>query len=250
MATRPCPHCGERIQNAAAMCRFCRQQVPKLPDRNPLILYGGGGFLLLVGVAAGVAAVMQKSAPAQSVPAVAAAPAPNPQPETVPPPIAPGTADNPPAPPTALSDDQKFIVKALKGQLSADEMKKLIVDATANKSITYAHLKKNADRYKWKPWRCYGRIVEIAEENGSTRGRISLSDYSDSVLYFEYPGETDFVQNNVVEMAGLLASNFSYTSEAGWNITIPAISAVSITKRGGLDKIAGIKHRASSDEDE
>ncbi len=180
------------------------------------------------------------------------APAPNPQPETVPPPVTgPPSADQPPTAPANLSPDELLAKKIVNNQqLTPDEMKTLVTEANANKSITYAHLKKNADKYTWKPWRLTGRIVEIAEVKGTTRGRVSLSDYADQVMYFEYGGETDFVENNVVEMAGVLASTFSYESQAGWKITIPAISAAALTKRGEIDKMAGIKHkRVAENED-
>lgn len=253
MATRPCPHCGERIQNAAVLCRFCRQKVPKLADTNPAILYGVGGFMLLVGIVAGVAAVVRRpSASAQRnlQPVAHALPAPNPQPDTAPPPISPAVGDHAPAMPVATTAAEALTLKVLKGALSDGDLKTLVIEATANRSITYAHLKKNTDRYKWKPWRLYGRIVEISERDGTTRGRVSLSDWQDQVLFFEYPGETDFVQNNVVEMVGVLASTFDYTSQAGWNISIPAIAVAAITKRGGIDKLGGIKHRRSSDDDD
>jgi hypothetical protein len=60
MTTRPCPHCGERIQNAAVLCRFCRRQVPKRPDASPILLFAGGA-LLLVGVVAAVGVVVHRS---------------------------------------------------------------------------------------------------------------------------------------------------------------------------------------------
>jgi hypothetical protein len=178
-----------------------------------------------------------------------AQPSPNPQPETAPPRVAGGSrAPKVPSAGNPADDLSKKIVNGVK--LSPDELKALVQMANVNKSITYAHLKKNADKYTWRPWRLTGRIVEIAENNGLTRGRVSLSDYADQAMYFEYGGETDFVENNIVEMAGVLASNFSYTSQAGWKITIPAISVAAITKRGQIDKLAGIKHKRSEEDEE
>lgn len=51
MGTRACPHCGERIQNAAVMCRFCKQPVQKVEVISPIVKYGGGFVLFCVAVA-------------------------------------------------------------------------------------------------------------------------------------------------------------------------------------------------------
>jgi hypothetical protein len=149
---------------------------------------------------------------------------------------------------TTADPEAAFKMRVAKNQMTDNDRVDLVKAASANKSITYAHLKKNADKYVGKPWRLYGRILEIEEGHGKTAGRISLSDYADSVLYFEYAGETDFVQNNLVELVGLLAGNYTYTSQAGWNISIPAIAAGAIVKHGALDKIAGIKARHSEED--
>ena len=76
MATRACPHCGEQIQRAAVLCRFCKGPVDRLPDLNPAVLYGGGGFLIFCAIAAVAIPSMKSRAPAASpVAAVAAQPA-------------------------------------------------------------------------------------------------------------------------------------------------------------------------------
>ena len=41
---------------------------------------------------------------------------------------------------------------------------------------------------------------------------------------------TEFVDKDEVYVAGYLTGNYSYTSEAGWNITIPSIDARAILK--------------------
>lgn len=84
MAKRACPHCGEQIQRGAVLCRFCRGKVEKLPDFNPLIIYGGGGFLFLVVIAAVALPSKTGRAPLHPVPTVAQSP----EPPSAPPPTA------------------------------------------------------------------------------------------------------------------------------------------------------------------
>lgn len=149
--------------------------------------------------------------------------------------------------------DPELTAKA-PGEMTGDWLKALLVQADANKNITYAHLKKSAEKYEGKPWALTGKILEIAEkrtDNGFTltKGRISLDWYGNQALYFEAPFSTEFVEGNVVDMAGVLASTYSYTSQAGWNITIPAIAARSILKRNSFSKFRPKKARRSEEDD-
>lgn len=142
--------------------------------------------------------------------------------------------------------------RLVRGKLTDADVAAFVRDGTANRgTITYAHLKKNAERYKGKPWRVNGVIVEIHEHDGETTGRLVVNGYDpNAVVYFTQQGATDFVENTVVEMAGELWGNYTYESQAGWKITIPWLMSAAMTKRGGLDKIAGIKRRRSSEDDE
>lgn len=173
-------------------------------------------------------------------------PAPNPQPETVPPPATSGTP-TPPPPPTASGQTDQDVGRAmgdrlLAGTLTADDMKILLREAERNKAITYAHLMKNADKYKNDPWRLRGRLIQINESNdGITTGQIALDEWGNQLMHFEGKLSTDFVENNVVEILGVLEGSYSYTAINGWEMTVPQILVAAMTKRGGLDKIAGKK---------
>lgn len=153
----------------------------------------------------------------------------------------------------AESEDEKLTWRLLNGKADDDDLRDLIGEANKNRDITFAHLKKNADRYKLRPWRFRGRILEIAESGGDTRARISLDSYGRSVMYVEAKFSTDFVENNFVEVLGLLAGSFDYTSQAGWHITVPAITAAAIEKPGALEKRLGIapkRARTVAEDDE
>ena len=176
-------------------------------------------------------------------------PAPNPQPETAPPPASAGATAV--SPPSTLADPADALAKrVVAGNPTNDDLKQLVLDADANKSITFAHLKKNAEKYVGKPWRLAGQLLQIEEANGETTGQIALDAWGNQIVHFEGKISTDFVDHNYVEIVGLLGGNFSYTAVNGWNMTVPAILVASMTKRGGLDKLAGKKPRHRSDDEE
>ncbi len=99
-----------------------------------------------------------------------------------------------------------------------------------DKTISYEMLKKNADKYAEKPWAFKGKILEITEKNGYTDARIALDDWGNKVVYVSGPIETPFVEKDQVYVVGYLAGNYSYTSQANWQITIPALAARAMLK--------------------
>jgi hypothetical protein len=144
--------------------------------------------------------------------------------------------DNAPAPPIPntdeYGDDLAGQVQRIVAEGTGDEqVRKNMADA--DKSVTYEHLKKNAERYAGRPWIFTGRILEISESQGGTMARMSLDDWGNKVIYVAAPLQTDFVEKNRVLVVGYLAGNYSYTSQANWNITIPAVAARAIMKPSG-----------------
>jgi hypothetical protein len=96
--------------------------------------------------------------------------------------------------------------------------------------ITYELIKKNVDKYAAQPWSFTGRILEIFERDGQTQARISIDAWGTKPCWVVGNLTTDFVEKNQVTVVGYLAGSYSYTSQAGWNITIPAIAARAIVK--------------------
>ncbi len=111
----------------------------------------------------------------------------------------------------------------------------------ADTKITYEQLNKNADRYAGKPWAFTGKIIQIQEGPSSTTARISLDGWGSKVIYVKGDFTTDFVENNQAYVVGYLAGNYSYTSQAGWQITIPALAARAILKPSEVTKIKAKK---------
>lgn len=147
-------------------------------------------------------------------------------------------AKRPPEPEAVAPQQEEDIgARVAAGRPTPEDIKLLLKLAEANeKKITFAHLKKNADKYKGEPWAFRGKILEIAEVSGRTRARIAIDAYGQKVMWVEAPFTTDFVEDNTVDLVGVLHGSFSYTSQAGWNLSIPALVAAKITKRGELVK--------------
>ncbi|MDQ3175652.1 MAG: hypothetical protein M3Q91_18405 [Acidobacteriota bacterium] len=100
----------------------------------------------------------------------------------------------------------------------------------ADKTITYAHLKKNAAKHATKPWSFTGKILEIQEVDGGTVARIGLDAWGSQAIYVAGPITTDFLENNRVFVVGYLAGEYSYTSVANYNMSIPAVAARAMMK--------------------
>lgn len=108
--------------------------------------------------------------------------------------------------------------------------------AAVNKDVTYEHLKKNSAKYAGQPWAVRGKILQIQESDGDTMARISLDGWGNKVVWVVGNFTTDFIENNQVYAVGYLAGDYSYESQAGWNISIPALVARAIVKPGEISK--------------
>jgi hypothetical protein len=188
-----------------------------------IVLSTIGGFVVLyVAVAFGVGMIMQNEVPAGSRADSPASP-----------------KDFPVAPVRLKTEADESAARYLAGTATDDELRTAVSQAADNHIITYAHLKKNADRYRGEVWRFRGRIAEISEGAAGTVARITVDD--DAVMWVEAAFQTDFVEGNRVDVLGMLVGSKSYTSQAGWNITIPALTAFAIEKPGAIEKRLGIR---------
>jgi hypothetical protein len=105
------------------------------------------------------------------------------------------------------------------------------------KSITYEKLKKNADEYDSYGWAFTGKVFQIQEQGGRTTALVSLDAWGNKIMWVKADFTTPFVENDQVYVVGYLAGNYSYTSVAGWNITVPAIEARAILKPSEATRI-------------
>ncbi|WDI05025.1 hypothetical protein PUW25_26005 (plasmid) [Paenibacillus urinalis] len=104
-------------------------------------------------------------------------------------------------------------------------------DKKANaQTIEYPHLSKNPDRYAGEYVTYTGEIVQILESGEFTNIRLAVTqdewgyNYND-LIFIEYEGLTDFVDGDVVTVYGEIYGAYSYTSQAGWEITLPGLVA-------------------------
>lgn len=107
-----------------------------------------------------------------------------------------------------------------------------------DRGITYAHLKKNADRYVGRPWAFTGKILEIYEKDNLTNARVSLDDWGTKPVWVVAPVETDFLEGDRVYVIGYLGGSYTYTSEAGWTLTVPLLLARNLFKPAEAAKYA------------
>jgi hypothetical protein len=110
-----------------------------------------------------------------------------------------------------------------------------------NKAITYEHLKKNADNYNGEPWAFTGTVMQIQESGAQTFALVSLDAWGNNLMAVRANFTTDFVEKNQVYVVGYLAGNYSYTSVAGWNMTVPLMEARAILKPSEATRIKASK---------
>ncbi|WP_163100073.1 hypothetical protein [Peribacillus alkalitolerans] len=101
------------------------------------------------------------------------------------------------------------------------------------KTIPYAQLEKNPDRYKDEYVKYTGQIVQIMEGDNLTQIRLAVTKdsygYSISdIIFVEYTGLTDFVEDDIVTIYGTVYGKYSYTSQANYEISLPGIIADSV----------------------
>lgn len=151
----------------------------------------------------------------------------------------PSTVVARPAPPLA-----REFAPTLPGQLDRISTEEIeitedlirFLDYRNKEPIGYVHLKKNAKRYAGKPIALTGKIIEIQEGEEGTFARVGLNGNNDDVFAVGARFQTDFVENNWIGITGYLAGAFEYTSQAGWNVTIPAVAARHIVSKRDFDK--------------
>lgn len=99
-------------------------------------------------------------------------------------------------------------------------------------ALSYGTLMRNPDerigrRVAWR-----GRVEEIHDtDGGGSQLRIALRGYGQDVLWVETLGvraPESVEAGSRVRFYGIITGTFTYTSQAGWNITLPAVAAVAV----------------------
>ncbi|MEK9138424.1 MAG: hypothetical protein AAB393_14965, partial [Bacteroidota bacterium] len=95
--------------------------------------------------------------------------------------------------------------------------------------ISYAMLTKNPARYQGQLVRFLGKIFHIQEDAFLTTMQVNVTFQGwgvwDDQIMVHYPMQTDFVQGDLVWVCGTVRGPITYTSVAGWTITVPMIDA-------------------------
>lgn len=150
--------------------------------------------------------------------------------------------------PAATEEPAESILKV---NVSGEELKKLLAafaESQKENPFSFAHLKKNALRYQGRIIAFSGKILEIVETpNDTTVARIALNGDADYVFWVEAGFTTDFVDDSRVDVIGNVAGAKTYQSQAGWTITVPAVLAMSIQKRGTFDRLAKPKRKGNDE---
>lgn len=154
------------------------------------------------------------------------------------------------AEPSALTEpdpkETAVIVRRVKAAATSAEAMVVLLLAADDAKLSYAQIKKNPERYKGTPWAFTGRILEVEEKEGLSFARVALDYYANNVVYVMAYGESPFTEGDVVDVLGISAGSETYTSQAGWNITIPSIVATGLAKRGELAKMRKIIKQAKA----
>lgn len=92
-------------------------------------------------------------------------------------------------------------------------------------TIDFKELDKNPNKYTSEIVKYEGEIIQIMEDNDLTRIRLALDDWYEQILYVEYDGYTDFVEDDDVTIYGEIYGSYTYDAESGWEITVPGVIA-------------------------
>lgn len=102
------------------------------------------------------------------------------------------------------------------------------------RNYAYKRLERDASDLNGKAIKFVGQVFTVQKENGVMELQINVteSDYgnwSDQV-YVHYDSIADVYKDDIVAVAGEIKGKYTYTSQAGWNITVPLVSAKYVWK--------------------
>lgn len=142
---------------------------------------------------------------------------------------------------TEKSGEYKYEVKVSKEGYKSTDQKHSVLRTMSNEeeiqdikdsaiTIDYKQLEKNKNRDVGKLAKFKGQIVQILEEGDYTVIRLSVAQDSwgwdtNAILWVEYAGTTEFVQDDVITVYGRMMGEHSYQSQAGWDISVPSMLA-------------------------
>ena len=91
-------------------------------------------------------------------------------------------------------------------------------DFKANCShIDYTQLQKDPSKFKGQNVVFSGKIFQIQENNGKGMILLSTGDYNTDLVYIDYNGPNDFVENDQVTIYGVMKGDKTYNTRIGSN---------------------------------
>lgn len=105
-----------------------------------------------------------------------------------------------------------------------------------NSNITYKQLKKGADPYAGEPVRFTGEVIQIQSDGGNAVIRVAVTrtsygyDPNDIIMLQTDLDTSEIYEEDVITFDGDVVGDYTYQSTAGWDITVPLVTPVSINQ--------------------
>lgn len=93
------------------------------------------------------------------------------------------------------------------------------------KAISFKELEKNPDGHAGERVKYVGEVVQIMENYGVSSIRMDVGSNFGDTIYVSYPGTTSAVEGSTITVYGVVDGSYTYTSQAGWDISLPKVSA-------------------------
>jgi len=98
--------------------------------------------------------------------------------------------------------------------------------------VTVGMLETRPDRYRGRPIRFHGRIFQVVEDESSRTTQLLIDPLGGSnPIHVVYPATTDVLVQQQVLVFGIVSGTYSYTSVAGYALTVPEVVAMTLGER-------------------
>jgi hypothetical protein len=119
--------------------------------------------------------------------------------------------------------------------------------STSTQAISYKELEKDPSSFQGQSATFTGQVVQIQESNGEgfirlavdkdTFGNWNISD----VVLVQYDGHSDALEDDVINVNGVMEGSQTYTSQANFQITVPLMYGCSIQEGAKTSVSPGAK---------
>lgn len=149
---------------------------------------------------------------------------------------------------TAYQEKQEAIEKKKKAEAEKKEKARKAAakqkernNALQNENkLSYGMLLKTKDRYAGEPYHITkGHVMQAMEDDGETTLLVEITDngygFWDDIIAVYYPGTTDAIDDDFVEIWGTLGEKFDYDTQIGGSNSVPSMKAKTIKVTGHLN---------------